>query len=184
VVPGQGSMPDCMRELSRCNLTAAVVKAAQSKPFLGICVGMQMLFEHSEEGDVAGLGLLPGKVRRFCAAELQEAAGTTLKIPHMGWNQVRQVAAHPLWSGVADDAHFYFVHGYYVEPAQPDIIAAAVDYGVVFTCAVARANIFATQFHPEKSAAVGLGLLANFARWTPDHYLQDAGCSHVADTRD
>lgn len=167
IVPGQGAMPDCMRELRQRGLDAAVRQAAASKPFLGICIGLQMLFEHSEEGDVPGLGIFPGQVRRFPASEMHDAAGTPLKVPHMGWNAVRQAEPHPLWAGIADGTRFYFVHSYYVEPVTPDLIAGTSDYGIPFTCAVARANIFAVQFHPEKSAAAGLRLLENFIRWTP-----------------
>jgi glutamine amidotransferase len=167
IVPGQGAMPDCMRELKTRGLADAVVRAAHEKPFLGICIGVQMLFEHSEEGDVAGLGLFPGQVRRFPDAEMRDAAGARLKVPHMGWNEVRQAVAHPLWQDIADDTRFYFVHSYYVEPATPEVIAGATQYGIAFTSAVARANIFAVQFHPEKSAAAGLRLLENFMRWTP-----------------
>lgn len=167
IVPGQGAMPDCMRELNARGLAEAVVRAAREKPFLGICIGLQMLFEHSEEGDVPGLGILPGQVRRFPEAEMHDAVGTRLKVPHMGWNEVRQAAAHPLWRGIADDTRFYFVHSYYVEPAAPDVIAGSTQYGIAFTSAVARANIFAVQFHPEKSAAAGLRLLENFMQWNP-----------------
>jgi glutamine amidotransferase len=167
IVPGQGAMPDCMRELKGRGLADAVVRAAAEKPFLGICIGLQMLFEHSEEGDVPGLGLLPGQVRRFPDAAMVDAAGARLKVPHMGWNEVRQAEPHPLWDGIADGTRFYFVHSYYVEPAAPDVIAGSTHYGIVFTSAVARANIFAVQFHPEKSAAAGLRLLANFMTWQP-----------------
>lgn len=167
VVPGQGAMPDCMRELHDRGLAAAVVRAAAEKPFLGICIGLQMLFEHSEEGNVAGLGLLPGRVRRFPDEAMFDSAGARLKVPHMGWNEVRQAAVHPLWSGIEDGARFYFVHSYYVEPVAPDVIAGSTHYGIAFTSAVARANIFAVQFHPEKSAAAGLKLLANFMHWHP-----------------
>jgi glutamine amidotransferase len=167
IVPGQGAMPDCMRELQVRGLDAAVRQAAASKPFLGICIGLQMLFERSEEGDVAGLGLFPGQVRRFPEAEMRDAQGSRLKVPHMGWNEVRQAAPHPLWDGIADDSRFYFVHSYYVEPARPDVIAGATRYAIAFTSAVARANIFAVQFHPEKSATAGLRLLENFVRWHP-----------------
>jgi imidazole glycerol-phosphate synthase subunit HisH len=167
IVPGQGAMPDCMRELQHRGLAEAVVRAAAEKPFLGICIGLQMLFEHSEEGDVAGLGIFPGQVRRFPDAAMHDAAGVRLKVPHMGWNEVRQAEAHPLWSGITDSARFYFVHSYYVEPAAPDVIAGSTHYGIPFTSAVARANIFAVQFHPEKSAAAGLKLLENFMHWHP-----------------
>lgn len=167
IVPGQGAMPDCMRELQARGLAAAITQAATSKPFLGICIGLQMLFEHSEEGDVAGLGLFPGRVRRFPESEMHDAQGVRLKVPHMGWNEVRQVAPHPLWEGIADGSRFYFVHSYYVEPAQQDVIAGSTRYGIAFTSAVTRANIFAVQFHPEKSATTGLRLLENFVRWHP-----------------
>jgi len=166
VVPGQGAMPDCMRELSERGLRDAVVKAAEEKPFLGICVGLQMLFGHAEEGDVMGLGVLPGRVPRFPHAAMVDAQGGRLKVPHMGWNEVRQ-QPHPLWAGIEDDARFYFVHSYYVAPDSPELTAGSTNYGVLFTSAVARDNIFAVQFHPEKSARDGLALLSNFMRWTP-----------------
>jgi len=164
VVPGQGAMADCMQQLAACGLRQAVVAAAAEKPFLGICIGLQMLFEHSEEGDTDGLGILPGRVRRFPAAR---TVAVGLKVPHMGWNEVMQSRPHPLWQGIADGSRFYFVHSYFVEPTQPALEAAATGYGLPFTSAVARANIFATQFHPEKSAHAGLQLLANFIRWQP-----------------
>jgi glutamine amidotransferase len=167
VVPGQGAMPDCMRELSARGLRDAVIRAAAEKPFLGICVGLQMLFGHAEEGDVMGLEILPGRIPRFPQAAMVAPDGTRLKVPHMGWNQVQQAEAHPLWDGIEDGARFYFVHSYYVEPASPEVIAGSTHYGIPFTSAVARANIFAVQFHPEKSAQAGLRLLGNFMRWTP-----------------
>jgi glutamine amidotransferase len=165
VFPGQGAMPDCMRELDSRGLRPAVAEAARSKPFLGICIGLQMLFDISEEGNAAGLGLLPGRVRRFPSAGMHDAGGATLKVPHMGWNQVRQDTAHALWSGIPDGSRFYFVHSYFVEPADPALSGASSDYGVRFTCAVARDYIFAVQFHPEKSQAEGLRLLTNFVNW-------------------
>ena len=164
VVPGQGAMPDCMRELAARGLREAVIRAAAEKPFLGICIGLQMLFEHSEEGDVPGLAIFPGRVRRFPRDQV-EARG--LKVPHMGWNEVVQVQPHALWEGIAADSRFYFVHSYYVEPVTPETIAGSTIYGIPFTSAVARANIFAVQFHPEKSAQAGLQLLGNFMRWMP-----------------
>jgi glutamine amidotransferase len=167
VVPGQGAMPDCMRELSARGLREAVIRAAAEKPFLGICVGLQMLFGHAEEGDVMGLEILPGRVPRFPHAAMVAPDGARLKVPHMGWNQVHQAEAHPLWNGIDDDARFYFVHSYYVEPQDPGVIAGSTHYGIPFTSAVARANIFAVQFHPEKSAQAGLRLLGNFMRWNP-----------------
>ena len=167
VFPGQGAMPDCMRELEARGLRQAVVDAAAGKPFLGICIGQQMLFEHSAEGDVPGLGILDGDVVRFPEAKMLAADGGRLKVPHMGWNEVWQRGAHPMWDGIPDGERFYFVHSYFVAPADPALTAAETDYGVRFTSAVARANIFAAQFHPEKSAAAGLRLLANFIRWQP-----------------
>lgn len=164
VFPGQGAMPDCVRELDSRGLRAPLLQAAASKPFLGICIGLQMLFEHSEEGDVAGLGIFPGRVKRFPSG-MQDAAGNRLKVPHMGWNQVIQTRAHPLWAGIPTDARFYFVHSYYVEPAEPALSAACTEYPFRFTSAAGRANIFAVQFHPEKSQQAGLSLLSNFVHW-------------------
>ena len=159
VVPGQGAMPDCMRQLAASGAREAVVAAAAAKPFLGICIGLQMLFEHGEEGNTPGLGLLPGRVPRL--------AVTGLKIPHMGWNEVMQARAHALWDGIADRSRFYFVHSYYPAPADGALTAATCAYGISFTCAVARDNIFAVQFHPEKSQNSGLRLLSNFVQWRP-----------------
>lgn len=166
VFPGQGAMPDCMRELDGRGLRAAVVDAARSKPFLGICIGLQMLFEHSAEGDVAGLGLLRGEVLRF-AGNMHDAQGNKLKVPHMGWNQVKHITDHPLWDGIDPDARFYFVHSYYVQPQDRGLIQATSDYPEPFVCAVARDNLFGVQFHPEKSHAAGLKLLQNFIQWNP-----------------
>ena len=165
VFPGQGAMPDCMRELETRGLRGAVLEAARSKPFLGICIGLQMLFEHSAEGDVAGLGILRGEVLRF-ASQQHDAQGNKLKVPHMGWNQVRHVP-HPLWDGIDQDARFYFVHSYYVKPQDASLVQATSDYPQPFVCAVARDNLFAVQFHPEKSQAAGLKLLQNFVQWNP-----------------
>jgi len=167
VFPGQGAMPDCMREMDARGLRAAVAAAAREKPFLGICIGLQMLFERSEEGDTPGLGLLAGKVRRFPAEKMLDSQGGKLKVPHMGWNEVEQLRAHDLWQGIPQGSRFYFVHSYYVAPAAPDIAVGASRYGLQFTCAVARDNVFAVQFHPEKSQAAGLRLLANFVAWQP-----------------
>ena len=167
VFPGQGAMPDCMRELDARGLRPAVLEAARSKPFLGICIGQQMLFEHSEEGNVPGLGVFRGEVRRFPADKMVGADGIRLKVPHMGWNEVWQKQAHALWANIPDGARFYYVHSYYVDPADPGIVAATTDYGIPFTGAVAQANIFAVQFHPEKSAEAGLQLLSNFMSWKP-----------------
>ena len=166
VFPGQGAMPDCMRELRGRGLYEAVIDAARDKPFLGICIGLQMLFDVSEEGDTPGLGVLPGRVRRF-AHELHDGKGQKLKVPHMGWNEVEQRMDHPLWQGIAPNARFYFVHSYYPEPADSGLTAAVSRYPDTFACAAARENLFAVQFHPEKSAAAGLQLLANFTKWTP-----------------
>lgn len=165
VFPGVGHAADCVRELAARGLTEVVREAAQSKPFLGICLGMQMLFEHSEEGDTPGLGILPGRVLRFPAEAMQDAQGNRLKVPHMGWNQVWQAQPHPLWQGIEDGARFYFVHSYYCEPATPDLVAGYTLYPFPFTSAVARDNVFAVQFHPEKSQAAGLTLLGNFVLW-------------------
>jgi glutamine amidotransferase len=167
VFPGQGAMPDCMRHLDESGLRPAVLEAARSKPLFGVCIGEQMLFERSEEGDTPGLGLLPGRVVKFPAARMVAADGARLKVPHMGWNEVTQARAHPIWAGVPDRAYFYFVHSYFVEPGAADLTVGTTDYGLGFTCAVARDNIFATQFHPEKSAANGLRLYENFVRWRP-----------------
>jgi len=165
VFPGQGAMPDCMRELDARGLRPAVLAAAKDKPFLGICIGEQMLFEHSEEGDVAGLGVFAGQVRRFPDAKMVAADGSRLKVPHMGWSRVNPTRPHPLWEGIEDGARFYFAHSYCAVPADPGVIAGTTEYPAPFTCAVARANIFATQFHPEKSHRAGLQLLANFVAW-------------------
>jgi imidazole glycerol-phosphate synthase subunit HisH len=159
VVPGQGAMPDCMRQLAASGARDAVVEAARARPFLGICIGLQMLFEHGEEGDTAGLGLLEGEVPRFRL--------TGLKIPHMGWNEVAQSRPHALWAGIPDSSRFYFVHSYYPAPRDAALTAATAVYGRPFTCAVARDNIFAVQFHPEKSQSAGLQLLSNFVNWRP-----------------
>ena len=167
VFPGQGAMPDCMRELDARGLRPVVLEAARNKPFLGICIGLQMLFEHSEEGDVAGLGVFAGNVRRFPADKMVSASGERLKVPHMGWNEVMQYASHPLWERIENNARFYFVHSYYVDPVDRGCVVGKTDYGIPFTSAVARDNIFAIQCHPEKSAQTGLALLANFIDWKP-----------------
>lgn len=167
VFPGQGAMPDCMREIEQRGLRAAVLDAACNKPFLGICIGQQMLFEHSEEGDIAGLAVFRGNVRRFPAERMRDSAGGKLKVPHMGWNEVHQHNRHPLWNGIADGSRFYFVHSYYTDPIDSGCVVGSTDYGLRFTSAVARDNIFAIQCHPEKSAVAGLTLLANFVVWKP-----------------
>jgi len=165
VFPGQGAMPDCMASLRARGLGDAVAEAAAAKPFLGLCIGQQMLFERSEEGDTPGLGLVAGLVRGFPRTAERAAAG--FKVPHMGWNQVAQVRPHALWDGIGDGTRFYFVHSYYCDPADPSLAAGSTLYPQAFTSAIARDNIFATQFHPEKSAAAGLRLLSNFATWNP-----------------
>ncbi len=165
IFPGQGAMPDCMRELDARGLRPAVLEAARTKPFLGICIGLQMLFERSEEGDTPGLGLLPGRVRRFPAERMVGSDGRKLKVPHMGWNEVHQTRAHPLWNGIAPEARFYFVHSYYVDPADAGLAAGLTRYPFPFTSAVAGSRLFAVQFHPEKSHHAGLKLLSNFVAW-------------------
>jgi glutamine amidotransferase len=172
VFPGQGAMRDCMRTLNESGLREAVERAARSKPLLGVCVGEQMLFERSEEGDTPCLGIFPGTVRRFAGPRFAtpdagEQHQELLKVPHMGWNQVEQVQAHPLWQGIPDRSYFYFVHSYYVEPADSSLTVGVSHYGLRFTCAIAKANIFAVQFHPEKSADHGLRLYRNFVDWNP-----------------
>jgi glutamine amidotransferase len=165
VFPGQGAMPDCMARLVESGLGEAVAAAARSRPFLGLCIGQQMLFERSAEGDTPGLGLLRGEVLGFELTPERRAAG--IKVPHMGWNEVWQVAPHPLWRGIADGHRFYFVHSYYCAPADPALAAGETRYAGAFTSAIARDNIFATQFHPEKSGDAGLALLSNFTTWKP-----------------
>lgn len=170
VFPGQGAMPDCIRELDARGLRNAVIESYKTKPFLGICIGLQMLFEQSEEGNAAGLGLLKGNVKRFAADTMFDVDGDKLKVPHMGWNQVSQLHHnglnhHPLWHNIADDARFYYVHSYYVQPEDSNIVAGYSQYPQKFTSAIATNNVFAVQFHPEKSASAGLQLLSNFVNW-------------------
>lgn len=170
VFPGQGAMRDCMREVDERGLRQAVLEAAKTKPFLGICVGAQLLFDWSEEGAEPGghsdaLGVFPGEVVRFPAEKMVDAAGNRLKVPHMGWNEVRQTRAHPLWANIADASRFYYVHSYYMRTPDAALTVGESDYPFAFTVAVARANIFATQFHPEKSHTAGLQLLENFVAW-------------------
>ena len=162
VFPGQGAMPDCMRYLRESGLEDAVRHAAASKPFFGVCVGMQMLFERSEEGNTAGLGVLDGVVKRFRPTDI------TQKVPHMGWNNVLQTRPHPLWQDINNDERFYFVHSYFCEPIDQLATVATTDYAGSFTAAIARGNIFATQFHPEKSHRAGLTLYKNFLSWMPN----------------
>ncbi|WP_260291912.1 imidazole glycerol phosphate synthase subunit HisH [Sedimenticola hydrogenitrophicus] len=166
VFPGQGAARDCMAAISNHQLNRAVLEAASSKPFLGICMGMQVLMSFSEENQGTQLmGLFPGQVRHF--PESRDAQGARLKIPQMGWNRVSQTRPHPLWEGIEDQTRFYFVHSYYVDPEQPELVAGTTDYGIRFTSVIARDNLFATQFHPEKSADAGLRLLRNFVNWQP-----------------
>jgi glutamine amidotransferase len=176
VLPGQGAMPDCMTHLRDSGLLDAVLEAVRTKPMLGVCVGEQMLFDSSTEvrfdapagtESTPGLGLLPGKVIRFDLVGKNQADGSHFKVPHMGWNQVQQVKAHPLWDGIPDNSSFYFVHSYYAVPDNSAHTVGVTDYGSMFTCAVAKDNIFATQFHPEKSAQLGLRLYRNFTSWQP-----------------
>ena len=166
VFPGQGAMPDCMREMNASGLRESVLDAAANKPFLGICIGMQMLFDQSAEGDTPGLGLISGRVLRF-AGDMAGPDGVRLKVPHMGWNRMRQVRNHAMWDGIEDGARFYFVHSFYPAPADASIATGSAEYGILFSCAVARDNIFGVQFHPEKSQVAGLRLFSNFVAWNP-----------------
>ena len=166
VLPGQGAMADCMKSLRESGVEEALLRAADTKPLLGVCIGEQMLFGDSEEGGT-GLGLLPGKVVRFRLDGMCQEDGSRFKVPQMGWNQVRQVVPHALWEGIPDETYFYFVHSYYVLPDVAEHSVGETVYGSPFCCAVARDNIFATQFHPEKSAANGLQLYKNFVHWNP-----------------
>ena len=171
VLPGQGAMPDCMRELRESGLQASVLEAAASKPLFGVCVGMQMLLDHSAEGDTPGLGLIHGQVLKFDLVGQLQPDGSRYKVPQMGWNQVIQCATdghrHPVWGEVPDGAYFYFVHSFYAQPSDAHHSAGLTDYGQRFSSAIARDNIFATQFHPEKSADHGLSLYRNFLHWNP-----------------
>ena len=178
VLPGQGAIADCMRELRASNLLESVLDAARNKPLFGVCVGMQMLLDRSEEGlkgdqqaGTPGLGLIPGEVVRFNLLGRRQPDGSRFKVPQMGWNQVLQSrhggVVHPLWQGVPDESYYYFVHSYYARPSDMRHSAGEADYGGRFTAAIARDNIFATQFHPEKSADQGLALYRNFLRWKP-----------------
>ena len=170
VLPGQGAMRDCMRELHDSGLMPAVLDAAAHKPLFGVCVGMQMLLDHSAEGDAGGtpsLGLIPGEVVKFDLAGQHQPDGSRYKVPQMGWNQVAQTQAHALWQGIPDNSYFYFVHSFYARPLDARHTAGVTEYGQSFTSVLARGNIFATQFHPEKSAQHGLTLYRNFLRWNP-----------------
>jgi glutamine amidotransferase len=165
VLPGQSAMPDCMKGLVASGLVDTVREVLADRPFLGICLGLQMLFDRSEEGPTSCLGVIAGDVVRFREEAMVAPGGERLKVPHMGWSRVRQTLAHPMWRGIEDGARFYFAHSYHPVPADPSLTAGTVDYPAAFTCAIARANIFATQFHPEKSQRAGLALLANFVTW-------------------
>jgi imidazole glycerol-phosphate synthase subunit HisH len=167
VLPGQGAMPDCMRELRDSGLQESVLEAAASKPLFGVCVGMQMLLDRSHEGPTDGLGLIHGEVLKFELAGRLQPDGSRYKVPQMGWNQVLETQPHALWQGVPDASYFYFVHSFYVRPSDARHSVGEADYGTRFTAAIARDNIFATQFHPEKSADQGLALYRNFLQWTP-----------------
>ena len=167
VFPGQGAIAGCMAALDTCRLRTAVLQVVYTKPFLGICLGLQALYDFSEEGGgVKGLGVLTGRVPRFPPDRMHDAStGRALKVPHMGWNQVRQVKAHPLWKDIPSESRFYFVHSYYADAGERADVAGITEYGLRFTSAAAHANIFAVQFHPEKSAQAGLKLLENFMSW-------------------
>jgi len=165
VLPGQSAMPDCIKGLDESGLRSTVLAVAADRPFLGICLGLQMLFDMSEEGPTPGLALLPGRVERFRHAGMIDRGGERLKVPHMGWSPVHQTRAHPLWQGIEQDARFYFAHSFHPVPEDAALTVATAAYPTPFTCAIARANIFATQFHPEKSQRAGLLLLANFTTW-------------------
>jgi glutamine amidotransferase len=165
VLPGQSAMPDCMASLAASGLAPAVLEAARERPFLGICLGLQMLFESSEEGPTECLGVLAGRVVRFDEHAMHLPGGDRLKVPHMGWNRVEPLHGHPLWRGIASGTRFYFAHSYHPVPADAALTVATARYPAPFTCAIARANIFAVQFHPEKSHRAGLQLLANFVTW-------------------
>ncbi len=167
VLPGQGAMRDCIRELHQSGMYPAVMHAAAHKPLMGVCVGMQMLLDRSQEGPTESLGLIPGEVVRFQLDGQRQPDGSRYKVPQIGWNRVRQSRPHPVWAGVADGSWFYFVHSYYARPSDARHTVGEADYGGSFTAAVARDNIFATQFHPEKSADSGLALYRNFLHWNP-----------------
>jgi glutamine amidotransferase len=167
VLPGQGAMPDCMRELRESGLLESVLEAAAAKPLFGVCVGMQMLLDTSDEGPTDGLGLIHGRVVRFELAGQLQPDGSRYKVPQMGWNEVWQAQPHPVWAGVPDGSYFYFVHSYHARPSDARHSVGEAEYGGRFTAAIARDNIFATQFHPEKSADHGLALYRNFLAWQP-----------------
>jgi glutamine amidotransferase len=167
VLPGQGAIPDCMRELRDSGMLESVLEAAAAKPLMGVCVGMQMMLDRSEEGPTQGLGLIHGEVIRFELAGKLQPDGSRYKVPQMGWNRVFQSQPHPIWAGVPDGSYFYFVHSFYARPSDARHSTGEAEYGTRFTAAIARDNIFATQFHPEKSADQGLALYRNFLHWNP-----------------
>ena len=171
VLPGHGAMPDCMRELRNSGLMDAVLDAATKKPMFGVCIGMQMLLDHSEEGNTPGLGLIHGNVVKFSLLGQIQADGSRFKVPQMGWNQVNfkshEGVFHPVWGNIANGSYFYFVHSFFAKPHNSADVAGETDYGGSFACAIARDNLFATQFHPEKSAKQGLALYRNFLHWQP-----------------
>jgi glutamine amidotransferase len=167
VLPGQGAMPDCMREFRESGLMESVLEGAATKPLMGVCVGMQMLLDRSEEGPTDGLHLIAGEVLKFRLEGMRQPDGSRYKVPQMGWNPVVQMQPHPMWAGVADGSYFYFVHSFYARPSDARHSLGEAEYGVRFTAAVGRDNIFATQFHPEKSADQGLALYRNFLHWNP-----------------
>jgi glutamine amidotransferase len=170
VFPGQGAIGNCMQRLRDLDLLDAVRAGLEARPFLGICIGLQALLESSEEdGGTMGLGCFPGAVRRFALDMTEDRTGERLKIPHMGWNQVHFAREHPLWAGISDGARFYFVHSFYAMPQARELTAGETTYGITFASAVAHSNVFAVQFHPEKSQQAGLKLLSNFLRWNPPH---------------
>jgi glutamine amidotransferase len=165
VFPGVGAIRDCMQALNQSGLSAVIREVAESKPLLGICLGMQALLTNSEENSgTQCLDILAGHVRHF-PESLKDSNGNLLKIPHMGWNQVHQSRQHPLWENIPQDSRFYFVHSYYAHPDDPAVTAATAQYPEAFSCALAQNNVFAVQFHPEKSQAAGLQLLKNFLHW-------------------
>lgn len=166
VFPGQGAARDCMREIENRSIVDAIKQAATEKPFLGVCMGMQVLLDHSEENDgVDCLGVFKGEVKSFRNVINTDEQSERLKIPQMGWNQIKHTQDHPLWAGIDDNSRFYFVHSYYIEPDDSELMAGSTDYGITYASAIARDNIFAMQSHPEKSADDGLRLLKNFIQW-------------------
>jgi len=169
VFPGQGAIRDCMSNLRRLGLEGSIRAALSEKPFLGICIGLQALMEGSDEDPgTAGLGIFRGGCRRFRGEARDPATGARIKIPHMGWNRVHQVRSHPLWIGIPDGERFYFVHSYFVAPADPALVMGTSEHGETFACALGEGHVAAVQFHPEKSQRFGLEFLANFIRWRPE----------------